>query len=53
MYQVEIRTIDPISKGMLSRELKWFDTYAEATSFVEGYNTTCPPDKEAIWVPFH
>lgn len=53
MFQVEIRTIDPISKGMLSRELKWFDTYAEATSYVAGYNSACSADKEAWFVPFH
>ena len=56
MFAVEIRTIDPISKVMIvsgEREYKWFDTYVEAISYAEGYNSNCPADKEALFVPVH
>ena len=55
MFAVEIRTIDPISKVMVSpiREMKWFDTYVEAISYAEGYNSNCSADKEALFVPVH
>ena len=52
MFQVEIRNLDPKSKEVLSREIKWFNTYVEATSYVEGFNSFAQ-DKEAIFVPFH
>jgi hypothetical protein len=56
MFAVEIRTIDPISKVMVAlgeRGYKWFDTYVEAIAFVDVYNSDCPADKEALFVPVH
>jgi hypothetical protein len=56
MFAVEIRIIDPISKVWLmlrDGEMKWFDTYVEAISYVAGYNSACSPDREAVFVPAH
>ena len=47
MYQVAIRNPEEFLSNC------WFDTLAEAESYVLGFNSTCADGRVAMVVPFH